>query len=116
MKLFKAISIAALSIALAACSGGPSDSDVQAIADQSIKQMEQVMSQAGVDLADTFDIKVKIVNKVKQDDGRWLVETQTTAVAKKDWTGGKKGDALPGTPTPDRMYMQKGDNGWIASR
>ena len=116
MKFHKALSIAALSIALAACSSGPSDSDVQAIADQSIKQMEQVMSQTGVNLAETFDIKVKIVNKAKQDDGRWLVETQTAAIAKKDWDGGKKGEALPGTPTTDRMYMQKGDNGWIASR
>ena len=116
MKFFKALPIVALSIALAACSGGPSDSDVQAIADQAIGQMEQVMAATGVNLKEDFDVKVKIVNKTKQDDGRWLVQTQTTAVAKKDWQGGKKGDALPGSPTADQFYMQKGDKGWMASQ
>ena len=72
MKFFKALPIVALSIALAACSGGPSDSDVQAIADQAIGQMEQVMAATG--------------------------------------------EPMPGTPASDQMYMQKGDNGWIASR
>lgn len=116
MKFSKPFSIIALSLALAACSGGPSDSDVQAIADQSIDQMAQVMAMTGINLKEDFDVKVKIVNKAKQDDGRWLVQTQTTAVAKKDWPGGKKGEAMPGTPASDQMYMQKGDNGWIASR
>ena len=116
MKFFKALPIVALSIALAACSGGPSDSDVQAIADQAIGQMEQVMAATGVNLKEDFDIKVKIVNKTKQDDGRWLVQTQTSAVAKKDWPGGKKGDALPGSPTTDQFYMQKGEKGWMASQ
>ena len=116
MKFFKALPIVALSIVLAACSGGPSDSDVQAIADQALRQMEQVMAATGVNLKEDFDVKVKIVNKTKQDDGRWLVQTQTTAVAKKDWPGGKKGEPMPGTPASDQMYMQKGDNGWIASR
>ena len=116
MTFFKALPIVALSIVLAACSGGPSDSDVQAIADQALGQMEQVMAATGVNLKEDFDVKVKIVNKTKQDDGRWLVQTQTTAVAKKDWPGGKKGEPMPGTPASDQMYMQKGDNGWIASR
>jgi hypothetical protein len=116
MKFFKALPIVALSIALAACSGGPSDSDVQAIADQAIGQMEQVMAATGVNLKEDFDVKVKIVNKTKQDDGRWLVQTQTSAVAKKDWQGGKKGDALPGSPTADQFYMQKGEKGWMASQ
>ena len=116
MKFFKALPIVALSIVLAACSGGPSDSDVQAIADQAIGQMEQVMAATGVNLKEDFDVKVKIVNKTKQDDGRWLVQTQTSAVAKKDWQGGKKGDALPGSPTADQFYMQKGDKGWMASQ
>ena len=116
MKFFKALPIVALSIALAACSGGPSDSDVQAIADQAIGQMEQVMAATGVNLKEDFDVKVKIVNKTKQDDGRWLVQTQTSAVAKKDWPGGKKGDALPGSPTSDQFYMQKGEKGWMASQ
>ena len=116
MKFFKALPIVALSIALAACSGGPSDSDVQAIADQAIGQMEQVMAATGVNLKEDFDVKVKIVNKTKQDDGRWLVQTQTSAVAKKDWQGGKKGDALPGSPTTDQFYMQKGEKGWMASQ
>ena len=56
------------------------------------------------------------MNKTKQDDGRWLVQTQTSAVAKKDWPGGKKGDALPGSPTTDQFYMQKGEKGWMASQ
>ena len=116
MKFFKALPIVALSIVLAACSGGPSDSDVQAIADQALGQMEQVMAATGVNLKEDFDVKVKIVNKTKQDDGRWLVQTQTSAVAKKDWPGGKKGDALPGSPTTDQFYMQKGEKGWMASQ
>ena len=112
----KALATAALCLTLAACSSGPSDADVQAIADQGIAQMAQAMAPLGVNLKEDFDIQVKIVNKTKQDDGRWLVQTQTTAVAKKDWPGGKKGEPMPGTPASDQMYMQKGDNGWIASR
>ena len=79
----KALATAALCLTLAACSSGPSDSDVQAIADQGIAQMAQAMAPLGINLKEDFDIQVKIVNKTKQDDGRWLVQTQTSAVAKK---------------------------------
>ena len=112
----KALATAALCLTLAACSSGPSDADVQAIADQGIAQMAQAMAPLGVNLKEDFDIQVKIVNKTKQDNGRWLVQTQTSAVAKKDWQGGKKGDALPGSPTSDQFYMQKGEKGWMASQ
>ena len=131
MKFFKALPIVALSIVLAACSGGPSDSDVQAIADQALGQMEQVMAATGVNLKEDFDVKVKIVNKTKQDDGRWLVEADTTITAKKDmkelpenaqmavlglFGEIKKGQAIGGGAVTTKFYMQKGDNGWMAVR
>ena len=116
MKIIKALSILAISFFLAACSGAPSDSDVRTVTSQSEKEMDQQLAPLGLKWSDVFETEVKVKNKAKQDDGRWLVQTQTTAVAKKDWPGGKKGEPMPGTPASDQMYMQKGDNGWIASR
>ncbi len=88
----------------------------QAIADQGIAPMAQAMAPLGVNLKEDFDIQVKIVNKTKQDDGRWLVQTQTSAVAKKDWQGGKKGDALAGLAHHRPVLHAKGQKGWMASQ
>ena len=44
----KALATAALCLTLAACSSGPSDADVQAIADQGIAQMAQAMAPLGI--------------------------------------------------------------------
>lgn len=130
MKFSKALSIAALSIALAACSSGPSDSDVQAIATQQFRQLDQQLAPLGLKWTDVFDSEVKVKNKAKQDDGRWLVETEVTVTAKKDskdlpqdaqfalmgLVGGAltKGQVMGGGPITGKTYMQKGDNGWIA--
>jgi len=111
-KFSRAFSIAVLSAALVACSSGPSDSDVQAALKDTIKQVEQVYAAWGINFSETFDIDVKVKNKSKQDDGRWLVQTETIMRAKKDWVKGKKGEVV-GQPQTDNVYMVKGDSGWI---
>ena len=113
MQFSKSISIIALSFALAACSGSPSDSDVQAVFKDAVKQLEQVYAPLGINFSDTFDVETKIKNKSKQDDGRWLVQVEMTMRAKKDWAQGKKGEIV-GAPQVSTVNMKKGDNGWIA--
>lgn len=131
MKFSKPISIIALSLALAACSGAPSDSDIQTVATKDLQQIDQQLAPLGLKWTDVFDTQIKIKNKAKQDDGRWLVETETTITAKKGskdlptdaqmvlmaFTGGvlEKGEVLGGGPITARGYMQKGDNGWIGT-
>lgn len=131
MKFSKALSIAALSIALAACSSGPSDAEVQTEATRQFQQFDQVLAPLGFKWTDVFDSKVDVKNKVKQDDGRWLVEIETTITAKKNsgdlpdevqmvlmgLVGGgvTKGQVLSGGPILNKVYMQKGENGWMTS-
>lgn len=131
MKLIQILFILALSLLLAACSGAPSDSDVRAVTSQSEKQMDQQLAPLGLKWSDVFETDVKVKNKAKQDDGRWLVEADTTITAKKDmkelpenaqmtvfslFGDIKKGQPIGGGAVTTKFYMQKGDNGWMAVR
>ena len=131
MKIIKALSILAISFFLAACSGAPSDSDVRTVTSQSEKEMDQQLAPLGLKWNDVFETEVKVKNKAKQDDGRWLVEADTTITAKKDmkelpenaqmavlglFGEIKKGQAIGGGAVTTKFYMQKGDNGWMAVR
>lgn len=131
MKFLKTISTAALALALVACSNGPSDADVQAVTQQSVQQVDQQLAPLGLRWNDVFDTQVKIKNKAKQEDGRWLIEAETTVTAKKDlkelpetaqvlvftFAGDmKKGQAIGGGAVTDKFYLQKGDAGWMAVR
>jgi len=129
MSFIKIWAILSFSVALAACSGAPSDSDVQAVANQSVQQLEQHLAPLGVSWSDVFDTTVVIKNKAKQNDGRWLVEVETIITAKKDMKDlpeaaqitllgiagrAKKGDVLGGGPIANSFHMLKGDKGWLA--
>ena len=131
MKIIKALSILAISFFLAACSSAPSDSDVRTVTSQSEKEMDQQLAPLGLKWSDVFETEVKVKNKAKQDDGRWLVEADTTITAKKDmkelpenaqmavlglFGEIKKGQAIGGGAVTTKFYMQKGDNGWMAVR
>lgn len=132
MKFFNVLPVLVFSIALAACSGAPSDSDVQAVAKQSEQQLDQQLAPLGVRSSDIFETNVKIKNKAKQEDGRWLVEVESTVTAKKDikdlpesaqmvifsMVGDiKKGQVIGGgAVSTSSFHMQKGDNGWMATR
>lgn len=131
MKFLKAISTAALALTLVACSSAPSDADVQAVTQQSLQQVDQQLAPLGLRWSDVFDTQVKVKNKAKQEDGRWLIEAETTVTAKKDlkelpetaqmlvfaFVGDmKKGQAIGGSAVTDTFYLQKGDAGWMAVR
>ena len=131
MKFLKTVFTAVLTLALVACSNAPSDADVQAVTQQSLQQVDQQLAPLGLRWSDVFDTQVKIKNKAKQDDGRWLVEADTTITAKKDmkelpenaqmavlglFGEIKKGQAIGGGAVTTKFYMQKGDNGWMAVR
>ena len=130
MTFLKTFPILVLSIALAACSGAPSDSDVQTVTKQSEQQMDQQLAPLGLKWSDVFETSIKIKNKAKQDDGRWLVETDTTITAKKNlneltenaqitvaslFGDIKKGQAVGGGAVTTKFHMQKGDKGWMAT-
>ena len=131
MKIIKALSVLAISFFLAACSGAPSDSDVRTVTSQSEKEMDQQLAPLGLKWSDVFETEVKVKNKAKQEDGRWLIEAETTVTAKKDlkelpesaqmlvfaFAGDmKKGQAIGGGAVTDKFYLQKGDAGWMAVR
>ena len=84
MKFLKTVFTAVLTLALVACSNAPSDADVQAVTQQSLQQVDQQLAPLGLRWSDVFDTQVKIKNKAKQEDGRWLIEAETTVTAKKD--------------------------------
>ena len=131
MKIIKALSVLVISFFLAACSGAPSDSDVRTVTSQSEKEMDQQLAPLGLKWSDVFETEVKVKNKAKQEDGRWLIEAETTVTAKKDlkelpesaqmlvfaFAGDmKKGQAIGGGAVTDKFYLQKGDAGWMAVR
>lgn len=132
MKLLNLLFIMVLSVALAACSGAPSDSDVQAVANQSEQKLDQQLAPLGLRWSDVFETSVKIKNKAKQDDGRWLIEAESIMTAKKDMkelpesaqlvvfsmVGDiKKGQTIGGGAVgTSSFYMQKGDSGWMVVR
>ena len=131
MKFLKTVFTAVLTLALVACSNAPSDADVQAVTQQSLQQVDQQLAPLGLRWSDVFDTQVKIKNKAKQEDGRWLIEAETTVTAKKDlkelpesaqmlvfaFAGDmKKGQDIGGGAVTDKFYLQKGDAGWMAVR
>ena len=131
MKFQNVLPLLLLSIVLTACSDGPSDADVQAIANAANAQGEQQFASLGIKMSDIFTNEVKIKNKAKQADGRWLVEAESTVLAKKDLKelpenaqmaiGSLFGDIKKGQPVvvgaaTSKFYMQKGDKGWMESR
>ena len=131
MKFLKTVFTAVLTLALVACSNAPSDADVQAVTQQSLQQVDQQLAPLGLRWSDVFDTQVKIKNKAKQEDGRWLIEAETTVTAKKDLKAlpesaqmlviaiagdMKKGQAIGGGAVTDKFYLQKGDAGWMAVR
>lgn len=130
MKLFKTLFILTTACILAACSSAPSDSDVQAVSNQASAQAFRQFEALGLKMSDVLTIDVKVKNKAKQDDGRWLVEAETTMTAKKDmkelsadaqmviaslFGDIKKGQPVGGGAVSGKFYMQKGDKGWMAT-
>lgn len=130
MTFFRVLPVFALCLALAACSDGPSDTDVQTVTRQSEQQADQQFAALGLKWSDVFETRSNIKNKAKQDDGRWLVEAETTITPKKDlkdlpenaqiivaslFGQIKKGQPIGGGPVTNKVYMQKGDKGWMAT-
>ena len=128
MKFLNVLPIIIFTAALSACSSSPSDADVQTVVTQANAQLEQQLAPLGLKMGDVFTSDVKVKNKAKQGDGRWLVEAEYTMSAKKDmkeltpdaqiavatfFGDIKKGQPVGG-PVMSKFYMQKGDNGWIA--
>jgi hypothetical protein len=130
MSFTKFIVVIALLGAIAGCSSGPSDSDINdAFNNQSLVQLDNAFAPMGFKASDVIDISIKIENKAKQDDGRWLVQTESRMVAKKDigsfteqqqmglmvmFGQFKKGQDI-GKPQKGSSHMTKGDKGWILS-
>jgi hypothetical protein len=117
------------SVVLVACSSGPSDSDVNAIVKDSLKQMDAQMAPMGISLSDTFDVDVRVVNKADKGNNQWLVDTEMALVPKKSLVDYRdeqqmslammfgrfeKGRRLPSSRAS--TVFVKGDRGWIASR
>ena len=131
MKFLNVLPLIILAAALSACSSSPSDADVQTVVIQANAQFEQQLAPLGLKMGDVFTSDVKVKNKAKQGDGRWLIEAESTMSAKKDmkeltpdaqmavvalFGDIKKGQPVGGGPVTSKFYMQKGDNGWIAMR
>ena len=130
MNIIRALIVLTAAFILTACSSAPSDSDVQTVVSQANAQGTRQFEQLGLKMSDVFDIAVKVKNKAKQDDGRWLVEVETTMAAKKDmkeltqdaqmavvtlFGDIKKGQPVGGGAVSNKFYMQKGDKGWMAT-
>jgi hypothetical protein len=71
------------SMVLVACSSGPSDSDVNAIVKDSLRQMDAQMAPLGISLSDSFDSDVKVLSKADKGNNQWLVDTEMALVPKK---------------------------------
>lgn len=127
MTVFRTLLATLALAALTACSSGPGDRDVQAVAAQALTQVDQALKPAGMSFSDVFDMQVKVLNKADQGNNRWLVDVETTLVPKKSITDlppdsqlvlgvslgqFQKGQALP--PSRGSVTMTKGDNGWTS--
>lgn len=127
MTVFRTLLATLALAALTACSSGPGDRDVQAVAAQALTQLDQALKPAGMSFSDVFDMQVKVLNKADQGNNRWLVDVETTLVPKKSITDlppdsqlvlgvslgqFQKGQALP--PSRGSVTMTKGDNGWTS--
>lgn len=129
MHFSKFIATTALALLLAACSSSPSDGDIVKVVESQMQQMDAAIAATGVKFSDVIAVDVKVTNKAKQDDGKWLVETQTTLIAKKNASdltkeqqmlvgmmfGNFKKDQLIGQPQSATFRMLRGDKGWMAT-
>ncbi len=117
------------SVALVACSSGPSDSDVNTVVKDNFKQMDALMAPMGIALNDNFDIDVKVLNKADKGNNQWVVDTEMALVPRKSLSDynemqqislavmfGKfeRGQRL--STSRSSTVLVKGDKGWIASR
>lgn len=129
MHFSKFISASALVLLLAACSSSPSDGDIVRVVESQMQQVDASFAATGLKFSDLFAIGVKVTNKAKQDDGKWLIQTETTVTAKKNATdltqdqqltvglmfgNFKKGQVI-GQPQSGTFRMLKGDSGWMAT-
>lgn len=127
MTVFRTLLATLALAALTACSSGPGDRDVQAVAAQALTQVDQALKPAGMSFSDVFDMQVKVLNKADQGSNRWLVDVETTLVPRKSITDlppdaqlvlgvslgqFQKGQALP--PSRGSVTMTRGDNGWTS--
>jgi hypothetical protein len=126
----KVFAVIILLSAIVGCSSSPSDSDInEAFNSQAMSQLDNAFAPMGFKASDAIEIIIKIENKAKQDDGRWLVQTEARMVAKKDiesfneqqkmglgilFGQFKKGQDI-GKPQKGSSHMTKGDKGWILS-
>jgi len=83
MKTFKAFLLVFVAILLAACSSGPSDREVQAIVQSQMNQVNTLSDRFGFPMAEVFDSKTTVLNRIEQEGGRWLVEFEVSLIAKK---------------------------------
>lgn len=111
MHFSKFIATSALALLLTACSSSPSDGDVVKLVET---QMQKGFALSGMDLSDVMAVEVKVINKAKQDDGKWLVQVETTTTAKKDFRDYKQGQVIAPTMTLG-LQLVKGDSGWMAA-
>ncbi len=114
MQFFKFVVTSALVLLLSACSSSPSDGEVVKMVETEMQKVMAVYADAGLGISDLMAFEVKVTNKAKQDDGKWLIQTQTTITAKKDFREFKKGQPI-GQPQSATFRLVKGDNGWMAS-
>lgn len=129
MHFSKFVTTSALVVFLAACSSSPSDGDIAKVVESQMQQVDAAFAATGLKFSDVFAIDVKVTNKAKQDDGKWLVQTATTLTAKKNATdltqdqqltvglmfGNFKKDQAIGQPQSGTFRMVKGDSGWMAT-
>jgi hypothetical protein len=129
MHFFKIFAISSLAFFLAACSSSPSDGDITKVVESQMQQMDAAFAATGAKFSEVMAIDVKVTNKAKQDDGKWLVQTQTSLIPKKNASdltreqqltiglmfGNYKKDQAIGQPQSGTFRMVKGDNGWMAT-
>lgn len=130
MSITKLIFTIVLFGAITGCSSSPSDSDIiEVFNNQTMEQLDNTFAPLGFKASDAIELTVKIENKAKQDDGRWIVQTATKMIAKKDigsfseqqqmglasmFGQLKKGQQI-GPDAKGNFHMTKGDKGWILS-
>jgi hypothetical protein len=129
MQLYKLFVTSALALFLAACSSSPSDGDIAKVVESQMQQMDAAFAATGVKFSDVMAVDVQVTNRAKQDDGKWLVQTQTRLIAKKNVSdltqdqqltigimfGNFKKDQAIGQPQSGTFRMVKGDSGWMAT-
>jgi hypothetical protein len=104
----------ALALFLSGCSSSPSDGEIVKLVETEMQKGMAIYADAGIGISDLLAFDVKVTNKAKQDDGKWLIQTATTITAKKDFREFKKGQVM-GQPQSTTFRLVKGDNGWMGA-